>query len=77
MTTFRIILAAAALAQGITLASSAVASAKPVAAPRDYVAVACEYPHGWNYTDAYRDINGTPAGADHACLVPANRAANH
>jgi hypothetical protein len=31
--------------------------------------VPCKYPQGWNSTDASRDVNGTPAGFDHQCIV--------
>ena len=31
----------------------------------------CQYPDGWNVTDLSRDVNGIPAGVDHACPVPA------
>ncbi len=27
----------------------------------------CQNPNGWNVTDFGRDVNGTPAGVEHAC----------
>ena len=29
----------------------------------------CEFPHGWNSTDASRAIRGVPPGRDHRCIV--------
>jgi hypothetical protein len=34
------------------------------------ILVPCKYPHGWNSTDAARDVNGTPTGYDHQCAFP-------
>jgi hypothetical protein len=31
--------------------------------------VACQYPQGWNSTDAGRDVNGVPPGRAHLCAV--------
>lgn len=31
--------------------------------------IPCKYPHGWSSTDAARDVNGTPPGFDHRCVV--------
>jgi hypothetical protein len=33
------------------------------------VVVPCQYPHGWNSTDASRAVRGVPNGRDHQCLV--------
>ncbi len=43
------------------------ASAYPVR-----IIVPCQYPHGWNSTDAGRAVNGVPNGRDHRCLIEAN-----
>jgi hypothetical protein len=48
----------------LLIVSSARASAQST------ILVPCKYPHGWNSTDAARDVNGTPAGYDHQCLFP-------
>jgi len=45
-----------------------VAAAQPVR-----VLVPCQYPHGWNSTDASRELRGIPNGADHQCLVAYDR----
>jgi hypothetical protein len=38
-------------------------------APAVGVVYRCQYPHGWNVTDFARDVNGTPAGLDHSCVL--------
>ncbi len=65
-----------ALSSGLLLGTAGLASAGQASHPsaRDYIAVRCTYPHGWNYTDSYRDINGTPGGPGHDCIVPAQGA---
>ena len=42
------------------------------ASPRA-VWVPCLYPHGWNSTDASREVWGVPPDSDHRCLVEYGR----
>jgi hypothetical protein len=50
------------------VASAAFASAAFSQTPRR-VLVPCNYPHGWNSTDASREVWGVPNGFDHQYLV--------
>ena len=36
------------------------------------IVVPCQYPHGWNSTDASRDVWGVPNGREHQCVVEYN-----
>jgi hypothetical protein len=56
------------LAASALLGSVGVASAYPTR-----VLVPCQYPHGWNSTDASRELRGIPNGMDHQCLVDYDR----
>lgn len=58
------ILAASALLVGFASA----ASAHPAR-----VIVPCQYPNGWNSTDASRELRGIPNGRDHRCVIDYNR----
>ncbi len=40
-----------------------------LAQPPTSLIVPCQYPHGWDSTDAGRDVSGTPPGYDHECIV--------
>jgi hypothetical protein len=33
----------------------------------------CQYPHGWNSTDAGREVGGVPNGSDHRCVIETDR----
>jgi hypothetical protein len=57
------------------LAASAllVGFASAVSAYPTRVWVPCQYPHGWNSTDAGRAVWGVPNGRDHQCLVDSSR----
>ena len=45
------------------------ASGKAYAQPAAALTIPCQYPRGWSSTDASRDVNGTPPGYDHECIV--------
>lgn len=36
--------------------------------------VPCNYPNGWNSTDAHRELAGIPNGVHHQCLVESRAA---
>jgi hypothetical protein len=55
----------AAAAIALVTASVCAASAYPVGS----MVVPCAYPHGWNSTDASREVRGVPKGIDHRCVV--------
>jgi hypothetical protein len=45
-------------------------AAAPFAAQAEMrVLVPCAYPHGWNSTDAHRELAGIPKGRDHQCWL--------
>ncbi|HLW91828.1 MAG TPA: hypothetical protein VKS78_11075 [Roseiarcus sp.] len=50
------------------VASAALASAAFSQTPRRAL-VPCNYPHGWNSTDASRELWGVPNGMNHQCVV--------
>jgi hypothetical protein len=37
------------------------------------IIVPCQYPHGWNSTDASREVWGVPLDRDHRCVIETNR----
>ncbi|HLW91829.1 MAG TPA: hypothetical protein VKS78_11080 [Roseiarcus sp.] len=57
-----------AIAAALLIATAALAGAASAQTPRR-VLVPCSYPHGWNSTDASRELRGTPNGLDHQCVV--------
>src|SRR5579862_4661859 len=58
---------AVSLIAGLAVGDSAASPAR--AQPTTPVLIPCKYPKGWNSTDASRDVNGTPDGYDHQCVV--------
>jgi hypothetical protein len=50
------------------------ATAAPLSAASAYQTVGayvpCNFPHGWNSTDASHALEGTPDGDNHQCWVP-------
>jgi hypothetical protein len=44
------------------------ASTAFVQAPQRFE-MGCSFPHGWNSTDAAREVEGIPNGMNHQCLV--------
>ena len=58
------VLAASALLVGFAGAASAYPAR---------IVVPCQYPHGWNSTDASREVWGVPNGRDHRCVIETNR----
>lgn len=55
-------------ASALLIGATSAASAYPAR-----IWVPCQYPHGWNSTDASREVWGVPNGMNHRCLVDANR----
>jgi hypothetical protein len=47
----------------VLMACTTASAASPV------VTVPCDFPHGWNSTDASRVVNGIPDGDSHQCPV--------
>jgi hypothetical protein len=52
---------------GLVIMTAATAPVPSQAAMR--VLVPCAYPHGWNSTDAHRELAGIPKGRDHQCWL--------
>jgi hypothetical protein len=52
---------------GLAILLAAAAPVSSQAAIR--VLVPCAYPHGWNSTDAHRELAGIPKGRDHQCWL--------
>lgn len=55
-------------ASGLLVGFAGAASAYPAR-----IIVPCQYPNGWNSTDASRAVRGIPNGRDHRCVVDYNR----
>jgi hypothetical protein len=53
----------------VAVSALVVGFASAAAAYPTRVVVPCQYPHGWNSTDASRAVRGVPNGYDHQCLV--------
>jgi hypothetical protein len=57
------------IAIAVVVAVGGLTSGSALAQPATPLLVPCKYPHGWNSTDAGRDVSGTPPGYEHQCVV--------